>query len=275
MSVALVSRHNREGAVALSLNNKAHRVLMLLSGLRNQKVLGLAKSRGFSQVDLDEGWKLFRTAIDVQVDRVAEPTAVDPTLVDRLDAWENRWYQTISATLERHHPALHAKVFANLPRTGGLELFATVPVLLRRLKELESGALGPHGKEARDLLTRRGLVPAVISEATKLLEQSGMPEPTMQQPAPFDPAAAQAAEDAMWAWYREWSQILRVEITDGRVLRELGLTRTVQRTVVEEIDDELGADAPAAPAPAATAGASAVDTSKARADLRGGSPFTQ
>jgi hypothetical protein len=30
----------------------------------------------------------------------------------------------------------------------------------------------------------------------------------------------------MWAWYREWSQLLRLDLDDGRLLRGLGLTST-------------------------------------------------
>jgi hypothetical protein len=92
-----------------------------------------------------------------------------PTLLDRLHQWEDRWYQTIQAMLRRHFPDLCAKVFASLPRTSGLELVVTVPVLLRRLKDLETGVFGEPGEKARELLLRRGVTPHVIGIATQLL----------------------------------------------------------------------------------------------------------
>lgn len=272
--------------MALTLSNKLNRVLKLLSGLRDKRVLGLLRSRGFTQKDLEEGWKLFRAAIDVQVERVPAREPVDPSLLDYLDQWENRWYPTIQASLERHYPDLCEKVFANLPRTSGLELLATVPVLLRRVKDLETGVLGESGKQARELLLRRGFTPLVITAATQLLEQAGTVAPEATPHETMNSEDSAAAEDAVWAWYREWSQILRVEITDGRLLRELGLARTIQRTVVQEVDDDLGAETPeeapqsAAPkveqaAPAASAAASKPTAAAARPGLRGGSPFTE
>ena len=35
----------------------------------------------------------------------------------------------------------------------------------------------------------------------------------------------QAAEHALWTWYREWSGIARARITDRRLLRSMGFLR--------------------------------------------------
>ena len=42
---------------------------------------------------------------------------------------------------------------------------------------------------------------------------------------------AKSAElEAMWAWYREWSQILRLELDDRRLLRGMGLASPRRRS---------------------------------------------
>jgi hypothetical protein len=50
----------------------------------------------------------------------------------------------------------------------------------------------------------------------------------------------------MWAYYREWSRILRLEIQDRRLLRELGLVST--RRAAADADEAEAASAGAAAA---------------------------
>ncbi|MCZ7678604.1 MAG: hypothetical protein M5U28_07470 [Sandaracinaceae bacterium] len=58
----------------------------------------------------------------------------------------------------------------------------------------------------------------------------------MPPPGAFDPQAAKAAEEDLWSWYLEWSGIARVAIRDRRMLRALGLLRTVRKPAGEEQD---------------------------------------
>jgi len=61
----------------------------------------------------------------------------------------------------------------------------------------------------------------VLGEVRTLVQRAvDLPEIEASSPIPHD---AHAAEREAWAWYQEWSAIARARITDGRVLRRLGL----------------------------------------------------
>jgi hypothetical protein len=72
------------------------------------------------------------------------------------------------------------------------------------------------------LLAKRGLTNQVGVEVERLL-QAFTTTPKLE---PSPPTTLTPELDAMWAWYREWSQLLRLDLDDGRLLRGLGLTST-------------------------------------------------
>ncbi len=208
--------------VALSFNEKTSRVLRLLIGTRHPEVLAALQRRGFTAADLDEGWALLRALGVADYYEVEAPEAErDPWT--ELDAWENRWYPIVRATLERHYPSLARQVFRRLSQTRGNEVILGVMVFLDRIRDLETGAHGEAGKKARRLLARRGLTAGVVAVAQQLIERIQ----TIPEPAAQPPSSDRSEElEAMWAWYREWSQLVRTELHDGRLLRGLGLSAT-------------------------------------------------
>ena len=210
--------------MALSFNEKATQVVRLLLGTRYPQVLAALQRHGFNEADLDEGWALLR-ALGVQDYGPAPVTEASPDPVPALDAWENRWYPVARATLERHDPTLARKFFHRLPQTEGITVLVSVAVFLKRLQALESGAHGEPGKRARRLLARRGLTAQVVGEAQAHLDAIQ----TVPQPAVVPPVARARELDTVWAWYREWSRILRTELEDGRLLRGIGLTPARRR----------------------------------------------
>jgi len=138
-----------------------------------------------------------------------------------LDDWENAWFPVVSATLERHYPALHATIFKNLSQTSGAEVIVSVGTLLDRLDTMKASEAG---KKADALLVTRGLTTEVRAQASKLIDTIKQTEETvLPEIDPASKAEQEKALDKVWAWYREWSQIARTVIKRGDVLIRLGL----------------------------------------------------
>ncbi len=204
----------------LTLGQKAERVLRMLMGLGNARVATAMNTYGMVNADIEEGWTLLRAVTTVRGSRMPEVSA-SPTVVANVDAWENRWYPVISATLERRHPEVHARLFNNLSQTEGPPVLLGVQLLIDRLAELDK-ATDKDSKAARAVLKERGVTKAVLDEAKAYLTEATIPaEPTVA-PAEEVNAAIEEAETALWGWYLEWSQIARVAVKDGRLLALMG-----------------------------------------------------
>ncbi|MCX4247982.1 hypothetical protein [Paraliomyxa miuraensis] len=241
------------------IGDKAERVLKLLLGLRNKKIASALASRGFGKEDLEEGLSLLRGVTDVSL-AVLPPRSPNPAVIEQLDRWENEWFPVANATLLRHYPEIHARVFLNLSQTAGAAVVISVGTFVERVAELTraEGGHGQAGKDARKLLQRRGLTPAVIAEAKELLEQvsSIEDEPAELPDLEEENARLAEAEDAMWAWYLEWSEIARSAIKDRNLLRRLGFLNSSRRapsTITDEDDEDDEAEDAAEPTPTSNA----------------------
>ncbi len=229
----------------LTIGQKAERVLKLLYGLRNRRIAGALGAYGFSEADLDEGWNRLRA---LTTGRLRHQTrTVDPKLYELLDEWENRWFPIASASLRFRFPEAHDWLFLNLTQTAGLQVVVSVGTFVERIEKLSSAQV-PRAAESRAFLSARGLTEVVLGEAKRLLSQiQGVAAPA---PPPEAPSLEEqkAAEDALWQWYLEWSQIARTVIHDGRLLRALGFGRTSPTKTGEgasdetDIEDELADD---------------------------------
>jgi hypothetical protein len=214
-----------ETAMGFSAGQKSERVLRFLRGLSRPRVsAALAAAHGFSQAHWDEGWELLRAATGRRLTRalpVADSGAA--AIVDELDAWENRWFPLAQATLRRHHPAVAHKVFLNLSQTSGIQVVITVSTFVERIRALAAG--DADSQAALALLKGRGLTDSVLAQAEGMLKELRTVQPTTQ-PIDIEEAAHAAhrrhAQEALWAWYREWSTIARNVIRDGNMLRMLG-----------------------------------------------------
>ncbi|WP_437307408.1 hypothetical protein [Sorangium sp. So ce388] len=215
----------------LTIGQKAERVLLLLMGLRKNKIAAALVAHGFSDDDLSEGWRLLQRVTRTRLGFVATAAATDTGLINEIDAWENKWFPIASATLKRHAPQAHAFLFRNLAQTEGAAVLVSVSTFVERWESLgkskEKGGPDAEGDEARKILAKRGLTKAVIDEAKQLLARAGKLESIADVP----PAAANdedfdTAEQQLWDWYLEWSTIVQTAIKDRRILRELGFRRT-------------------------------------------------
>jgi hypothetical protein len=232
----------------LTIGQKAQRVLKLLLGLRNARIAEALGAYGFTKTDLDDGWKLLKALTGGRLSQLPSGRR-DPTLLDKLDEWENRWFPVASASLAHRYPDVHAWLFLNLAQTEGAEVIVSVGTLLDRLNAMASEpSLGSAGAEARNLLAQRGLNAATLEVAQNLLAQAGSTAPATT-PTPMDAEAAAKAEQAMWNWYLEWGEIARVAVKDRRLLRELGflnLKRSLAEEIEEDVADDVQPEAPAA-----------------------------
>lgn len=208
----------------LTTRQKAERVVSLLLGLRHPDVAEVLAQHGFEQADIDDGFDRIKALTAGSLERRAPRQAAGSGTLARLDAWENRWFPVIDASLKARHPRAHAWLVGRLRQASGPSVIPTMMMLVERLVELAGEpSLGAEGKAARALLEKRGLTAAVLQEALDLVEGLKRPE-TSRAHIPPDVEGQQKAEAALWAWYLEWSTIARAGIKDKRLLRECGLS---------------------------------------------------
>lgn len=233
----------------MDIGDKAMRVLKLLMGLRNPRVLPAMEPYGFGPDDLKEGWHLLEAASATKLDTPPKVTR-DSSIIEQLDAWENHWFPIAGATLARRFPAVHAELFKNLSQTSGPAVVVSVQTFVQRFDEMAAGQdpYGSDGKAARKLLAARGLTKAVLDEARELLEgieSVHTVESVDVDAIEQDKEQLAKAEEALWQWYLEWSQIARVVVTERSLRRELGFNSTRSKSK----DDESGDHTDPAPAP--------------------------
>jgi hypothetical protein len=200
----------------LNLGTKGNRVLSFIYGLRDREVAATLAPAGFTDVVYDEGWDLLQTFAGA---RTGVRTLLSSDDLDQLDALENRVFPIVKATLARHYPAAHDTVFLNLEQTSGRDLIVTTKILLDRVGLV---AAEPDGPDVLALLEERGLTTEVVSRARELLARLTRIEPQDRVDNGVDLVAA---EEAMWAWYLEWSAITRALVVNRGQLRQLGFLR--------------------------------------------------
>jgi hypothetical protein len=227
----------------ISITEKASRVVRLLLGFKHPAVYPAMQAYGFSKKDEEEGWDLLNALGHVRGEIVLPPPA-DTKTIHEIDVWENRWFPIAEATLARRFPAVAARFFQNLSQIGGPEVVMSVQLFLDRYDELtaDGSSYGPEGAKARDLLAERGLTPAVINEARALMQALRTP-PEPMSPSAIEKAKADAvkAEQALWAWYLEWSQVARIAIKQRALLHQLGFLSSSHASATDDTVPENGA----------------------------------
>ena len=236
----------------LSLSQKATRMLEFLLGMRNGRIVAWVRPFGFTDAEYREGWSLLGAVGRAQLDVAPEEPTYDPVTLRQADDWENKWFVIADATLTRHAPDAHAWLFKNLSQTEGAAVVVSVGTFVERWENLDKAESGApkSGKAAKKKLAERGLTKAVIDEAKgllqKLAEVSG-PVPNLPD-LEADAEQIAKAEEAMWAWYLEWSRIARKVIRQRSLLRQLGFLRTTSSGGEEVVEDEeTGTDEPETP----------------------------
>jgi len=220
----------------LRTGEKVNRVTRFLLGLRNPRNAAALAAHGFDQDDLDHGWELFRGVVGrkLNVATIAEP---DPSVLEQLDAWENKWFPIASASLQYRYPKVHAELFRNLSQTDGPQVVISVDTFLTRIDQLADQ--GGDGTAARKLLERRGLNRETVAQASALLDRLGKVEDEPEIDLEAIRREQAEAETDMWHWYLEWSTIARQSIHDRAQLRLMGfLRRSPTASAEDEPEDE-------------------------------------
>ncbi|MEO0326233.1 MAG: hypothetical protein AAF447_25015 [Myxococcota bacterium] len=227
----------------LTVGDKADRVLKFLLSMNNAHVSRALVQHGFTERDADEGWNRLRALSDGRLDR-ALPRVASPEELGRLDQWENRWFPIARATLQYAYPELEAFVFQNLRQTSGSQVVFSVQKFIERVRALETDPeVGDDGAAARALLVERGLDDEELAFADALVTKLRIvAEPADTAPA-VDRERLEAAEEAVWRWYLQWSAIARAVISDKRLLRLMGFRRTGRATPTEDPTPAPGNDA--------------------------------
>jgi hypothetical protein len=226
--------------MAIRLGDKIERVIRFLLGVRNPRIATALAGYGFKEADMAEGWILVHGLGQGKL-AVLPVASREMETLQKLDAWENHWFPIASAVLERHHPAVHARVFLNLAQAEGPEVAVSVGTFVSRYDDLsaEASKHGPEGTKARDVLTSRGLTPGIIEEARALLAALTKVSAPVETPSQVDlEAQLEEAEAKLWAWYLEWSRVARVAIKQRVLLRQLGFLSTARRGSEESEEDE-------------------------------------
>lgn len=230
----------------LSLGMKVERLVRFLNGVSSRRVMKALGPFGFGPARLEEGWDHVRKQSAARL--MLDDTVTESTEVAAVDAWENKWYPIIEAALFRHAPNVHKKVFLNMARTDGLEALIAVRELVRRLDEV-AAAPDAESVAATAVLAERGVTAAVREEAKSLLAAAEAPKnDASDDDIDAARAAIDAAEQALWAYYLEWSTIARTAIKDRKLLRSLGFLARKSASGEEEIvDDAAPSGVPASP----------------------------
>lgn len=197
---------------------KAQRVLRFLFGLSNPRIAAAMVVHGFSEAELDEGWRLLRAVRPVRLDALPPPVPERPP-VERLLEWEREWVPIARPALRRHFPKLHERLFAQGSSNGTAAKVLLVDDFLRTLEGLERTA---EGKKARALLERRGLTRAVLANGRAIADELKR----LAKPLAPDPSESRSEwamrETQLWDWYLEWGSIASCKIKDRNQLRQLG-----------------------------------------------------
>ena len=197
---------------------KAQRVLRFLLGLSNPRIAAAMVVHGFSEAELDEGWRLLRAVRPVRLDALPPPVP-EHRPVEPLLEWEREWVPIARAALRRHFPKLHERLFVQRSSNGTAAKVLLVEAFLRTLEGLERTA---EGKKARALLERRGLTRAVLANGRALADDLQRLAPPAA-PDPFrEPQRLGDARDAALGLVPRMGLDRVAQIKDRNQLRQLG-----------------------------------------------------
>jgi hypothetical protein len=195
---------------------KSVRALRFLLSLRDIDVRSAMIRCKMTAADAREGWSLLETLGTADFENTVKLPST-PKIIEELTRWQTHWFAIAEATLGRRMPDIKDRVFLNLVRGYGTDVFASVQLMIDRLAELRdpAGRLGADGPRAVEALAERGLDQAIIDQAAALLSAMQLPTSCADEDIDRD-------RDALWRWYLEWVVIARAEIKERALLRRMG-----------------------------------------------------
>lgn len=242
-----------------TLEETPERALQFLSGVgTNGSIRALLASRGYTDAEHQQGWKLLHaaTGYETAVALPRDDRAVNQAIAE-VDAWDEPNFRLARATLSRRFPEQAEFVFKDLAAATGAAALLSVRTFLDRLDMLEGHRAGRNHKdkakkqadiEAVATLAARGITSEERARLRKLLgtaESGAQPE---DKKATAEAAAqVQRREQALFelrGWFDEWAEVARIFVTRRDYLIRLGLAHRK----VSKKDDEGGEPGPPPPA---------------------------
>lgn len=209
------------------------RALNLLSGIgKLPELRGALALRGYTHEVHNRGWKLLelaagRALLGLPQEPEAPTQAVDEA-EEAIDLWDEPNFAVARATLRHNHTAQFNFVFGDgLAASRGKGSVMGTLTFLNRLDALERAPEREATREADHAalaaLTERGIDKGERARMRKLVNtvQEGVApvvaiNPKVAASRKKDPAPmSREAKMALYVWYSEWSEIVRV-VTDNR-----------------------------------------------------------
>ena len=216
---------------------KADASFQLLMGLRLPRIAELLAPHGFSEATRAEGVRLVEAFLSSRADEIL--VAPRPNRDAVAQAFEKQWYPIARSSLERTYPAVGTQLLGNLRRAKDRQMaFLGVTIFGERYVALAQGrspksatvsaAVLAEVPAAFALLSERGLTADVVADMLRFMQDSmGLTDDQITAYHSQQRALSQeqAALDALWAWYLEWSAVARTVIKNRTHLRALGFLR--------------------------------------------------
>lgn len=205
------------------------RALKLIRGIAwSPAIRAQLATVGLTRADLEEGLNLILESCRMGLDA---PEPIDPDAVraalSELDAWDERGFLLVRATLAHRFPEQARFVLSGLEPSEGPEALAGVSRLLDRLDALEHD---PRREETRlddhaalEALAARGLHTeerARLRRLVDLVATSTTGRPEASRSAAGDELATLTR---LRAWFDEWADLCRAVLTRPSQLQRLGL----------------------------------------------------
>ncbi len=205
------------------------RAVVLLRGIATSLTIRAHLSAvGFRRADLEEGWALLRDACELVDEELAMPSEVDvASAVTELDAWDERGFLIVEATLTHRYPPQARFLMAGLRATEGPAAVAGVASLLDRLDALERDPLREESREddhaALAALSERGLGPDERARLRGLVTRVAEATRGAVANTRTEAGSQLARLTRLRAWFDEWAQLARAVLRRDEQLVHLGL----------------------------------------------------
>jgi hypothetical protein len=229
-------------------NTPARAILFLRAIATDQGIRSAMFCAGYNDLEQAEGWRLVHAASGYSepesTTNDAADTAVRQAIAD-LDNWDESGFRRAHAALERLHPEQDAFVFNGLEASRGPTAVLGVAKFLDRLDTLEKGSEAERAAIAT--LTQRGITPVVRQQLRELITVAQTANPV--QPRPVNPTteAEQQSLEALFAWYKDWSETARAVIRRRDQLILLGLAKRKSHKDDDDSADDHASATPSNP----------------------------
>ena len=207
----------------VTLDATPARVVTFIRAIATTPAIRSAMAKhGYGRREHDEAWQMLRVTCAFEDEGGPEPDRRAHDAVVELDAWDEKGFLLVRATLSHRFPAQAAILLSGLEATEGPAAVLGIRELLDRLDGLEQD--GAPTTDRRDdvkalaLLASRGLSPAERQRLRGLVETAESAEA-----GPRSRADDLAPLRRLRAWFDEWTAIARAAVERPDHLVRLGL----------------------------------------------------